>query len=147
VPKRLFGRQSRVAVRVLATSAVATGLDVWEGDIYAAPLPPHRRGPTLVLQGVNTAATEPQPLPQVLRVAPLDRFGVGLATPEVVWFSDNGAELARGRGLDLRRLPPGRHVVRAVLLDTGSGGAVASFFIERGRDGTFRLVRAYDVGR
>jgi hypothetical protein len=147
VPKRLFGRQSRVAVRVLATSGIATGLDVWEGDLYAAPLSPRRREPTLVLQGVNTAATQPQPLPQVLRVAPLDRFGVGLATPEVVWFSGNGAELARGRSLDLGVLSPGRHVVRAVLLDTGAGGAVASFLIERGRDGAFRLVRAYDRGR
>ena len=56
-------------------------------------------------------------------------------------LSGAGAELARGRSLDLRLLPPGRHALRAVLLDGGSGGAVASFLVERGRDDGFRLIR------
>ena len=145
VPKRLFGRQTRVAVRVLATSGIATGMDVWEGDIYHTPLPPRRRGPVLVLQGVDEAAGS-QELPPVLRVAAVDRYGAGLAAPDIVWFSGRGAELARGRSLDLRLLPRGRQVVRAVLLDTGAGGAVASFLIEGGRDGRFRLIRG-NAGR
>jgi hypothetical protein len=143
VPKRLFGRQTRVAVRVLATSGIATGMDVWEGDIYLTPLPPHRRGPVLILQGVDAAAARSQDLPAILRMAAVDRYGVALAAPEILWFSGKGAELARGRGFDLRLLPPGRHVVRAVLLDSGAGGAVASLLIERGRDDDFRLIRGY----
>lgn len=146
VPKRLFGRQARVAVRVLATSGIATGMAVWEGDIYHAPLPPRRRGPILVPQGMEAPGTEPGELPPVLRVTAIDRHGAGIAAPEIVWFSGNGAEIARGRSLDLRLLPPGRQVVRAVLLDSGEGTAVAAFLIERGRDGGFRLVRG-DAGR
>lgn len=142
VPKRLFGRQTRVAVRVLATAGIATGMDLWEGEVYEASPPPRRRGPRLMLQGVNQFAGEPQPLPPVLRVAPLDRFGSGIAAPEIVWFDGNGAELWRGRELDLRHIRRGRQVVRAVLLDGGQGGAVAAFLVERDGD-SFRLIRGY----
>lgn len=141
VPKRLFGRQTRVAVRVLATSGIATGMDVWEGDIERPRLPPQRRGPVLVPQGIGAPGMEPGDLPPVLRVTAVDRHGVGIAAPDIIWFGGDGAEIAHGRGLDLRLLRPGRQMVRAVLLDTGEGGAAAAFLIERGRDGGFRLIR------
>jgi hypothetical protein len=146
VPKRLFGRQDKVAVRLLASAGVATGSDMWEGELRVARVPPRRRGPVVVLQGVDATAKGTQALSPLLRAVVADRYGAQIAAPEMLWVDGRGAEIARGRSLDLRRLSPGQHVVRAVVLDTGAGGAVASWLIERDRNDGFRLVRGNIAG-
>lgn len=146
VPKRLFGRQDRVAVRLLASSGIATGSDLWEGDLQPPRVPTRQRGPVVLLRGIDGKAKGAQSLPSLLSVMVADRYGAQIAAPEVLWVDGRGAEIGRGRSLDLRRLPPGQHVLRAVVLDTGAGGAVASWLIERDRNDGFRLLRGDVAG-
>ena len=131
VPKSLFGRQRSIAIRVLASSGIATAEAVWEGELGRPEQPP---GVQLALAGVPTDASGPTPTGQFARLAVF-----GASQPEVRWYDSRGAELGRGRTLDLRRLPPGRHALHAVVLDTGQGGATAQWTVERHGAGQFLL--------
>jgi hypothetical protein len=55
------------------------------------------------------------------------------------WYDSRGAEIGRGRTLDLRTLRPGHHALHAVALNTGQGGGSAVWALEHQRSGRFVL--------
>ena len=134
VPKTLFRRQREVAVRVLASGGIATGESVWEGRLG---VPDQAPGANigLSLAGVAAGAGGSVPLPPLLRLV----MSNGPVRPDVRWYNSRGAEIGRGRTLELNRLPPGMHAVHAVVLDTGQGGATAVWTVEHQRSGRFVL--------
>lgn len=138
VPKALFGRQQAIALRVLASSGIATGEGLWEGTLR---LPPRETGRDLriSLVGVAAGATGSLPVPPFLRMA-VSGFTGALAERQYLrWYDSQGAEIGRGRTLDLRTLRRGFHAVRAVALDTGQGTGSATWAIEHTRSGQFVL--------
>lgn len=142
VPKRLFNRQEEVAIRVLATAGIATGQGVWQGKLVQTA--PHRmpHGDLyLHLAGLSAERVESQLLPPILRLSVFDPEGRSVAGPQVRWYDSGGAELGRGRTLDLRGLPVGSHALGAAVLDTGQGAAFAEWMIERTSGGEFVLHR------
>lgn len=136
VPKALFRRQRQVAVRVLASSGIATGQALWEGVIEVAADDP-RTGVGIGLAGIPARPAGQVAVQPLLRAAVTGLSGETLANPQVRWYDRRGAELARGRTLDLRTLPPGFHGVTAVVLDTGAGSGSATWTVERRRSGEF----------
>jgi hypothetical protein len=134
VPKSLFGRQRKVAIRVLASGGLATGMAVWEGELDVPDTPPGV-SMQLGLAGVPAGASGPVPLQRSLRLW----VAHGAARPEVRWYNARGAQIGSGRTLDLSSLPYGRHSVHAVVLDTGHGRASADWHIERRRSGEYLL--------
>jgi hypothetical protein len=144
VPKSLWGRGSMpVAVRVLASSGIATGMaacDVefaWGGDRDV-------RGPrrvTVGLSGVTTAAGEATvELPPIVRATLTGPDGA-TASGEVDWFGPRGGLYGRGRSLQLSTVPYGVHVLRAAVANTGDGSGESSWMVERTRDDRYFLHR------
>ncbi|GEM_PF-1098940 len=138
VPKSLFGRSRQVAVRVLATRGIATGEAVWSGDL-TPPEQAQDSGSRLALVGVPAGSSGAHAIPPFLRAA----LTGGAAQPglrsDVRWYNSRGAEIARGRTLDLRQLHVGMHAIHAVAFDTGQGRASALWTVEVQRSGRFVL--------
>lgn len=126
-------RQRLLRVRVLASSGVATGMQYAEIEIRGkqTPAPP----PVVVVVGVGHQGQ----LGSVLTVAVHHKDAALVPNAQVLWFA-NGAEIGRGRALDLRSLPVGQHALNAVVQDSGSGGTQASLLVERTEDGQCRLL-------
>lgn len=142
VPRRLFGKQQKIALRVLATSGIATGEGLWEGElIHARP----QRSPDgdlrVHLAGVPSKGSGSWPLPAVVRVGILNATGQTVPKARVRWYNARGAEIGRGHTFDLRRLRAGFHVLRAAVLDTGYGTGVAEWMIEQTKEDEFVLHR------
>jgi hypothetical protein len=139
VPKRIFKGERLSAIRVLASSGIATGEGAWEGEIR-----PPRDAPTggveVVLVGVGTPGPGAHALPRILRASLVT--GAGAATPGAAlrWFDGKGAELSRGRSFDLGNLRVGQHQISAIALNTGAGGGSATWLIEHTADGHFLLL-------
>jgi len=127
VPKRLFASGPELRVRVYATSGIATGY----ADTTLKLDYPEPPGPGLTLLGGQHAAKGPQPISCVLSVIAMDSAGRQVGADHISWFTGGGNQLARGSHLDLRSLPIGTHVVRAVA--RGLGGALIgkSWLVER----------------
>jgi hypothetical protein len=139
VPKRIFAGERRSFVRVLASAGIATGEAVWEGEILQAG---GRRPPKveigltgMILSGAGTTF-----LPSFLKAAVGTASGASASFAKMRWYDGNGAELARGRRLNLAGLPVGRHQVTARVAGTGVGEGTASWLIERRADGRFVLL-------
>jgi hypothetical protein len=129
IPRRLFASGAELRVRVYATSGIATGFVEEVLKLEDTHLPSAQ----LTLVGA-TSAEGPQHLPAVLTAIATDSAGGQDEGDRIAWYDGAGSQLARGRHLDTRTLPPGRHVVRAV----GRGlGAILrkSWLIERTADG------------
>jgi len=142
VPKTLFGRQQEAAVRVLATSGIATGQGLWQGSIRRPRRPRTADGNLRIfLTGASKPTTKTQALPSIIRVAAVDDDGSSLARPAVRWYDSRGGELGRGRSLDLRTLPVGAHTVRVAILNTGYGTGTVQWLLERTAGGQFLLHR------
>lgn len=139
VPKRIFAGERRSFVRVLASGGIATGEAVWEGEILQAG---GRRRPQVAigLAGVSLANAGTTFLPPLLKAVVGTASGASASFAKLRWYDGNGAELARGRRLDLAGLPVGRHQVTARAADTGVGEGTASWLIERRTDGRFVLL-------
>ncbi|MCU0626677.1 MAG: hypothetical protein MUF21_09385 [Gemmatimonadaceae bacterium] len=137
VPWSLIGRRQTLRVRVLASSGIATGL--LEGEVNVTP--PGGNDP-------RTPTDEP-PLVVGPRGA-LEPGGVigswlrarGDAAAQFRWYDEAGGELAGGATLDLRSLPDGPHVVRAVAVGGAALQASHSMLVEKTGD-VVRLVRAF----
>ena len=139
IPKILFGRLRRAQIRVLATSGIATGKGSWEG----AFLPPKTDdGPIkITLPGIPTEQPGSHALPAVLRAVVELIAGKTHQRPELRWYDSAGAELARGRSLDLRRLPVGEHLLTATVIENGEGSGAAQWLVERTPEDRFLLHR------
>lgn len=141
VPKRLVGTAATARLRVLASSGIATGVGEWQGD--CTPEPPEREGepPVVVtLRGVP-AGNACVDLPTFVQATVVrDRLRTA-ARADLRWYDDNGAEIGRGRSLDLRALKRGQTLVTAAVLDKGEGSGEGRWLIERRANDTFRLLR------
>ena len=142
VPKSLWTREKDVALRVLATSGIATGSA--ECQFTLAARRERTKGPREVrvhllgaeLESVSTAA-----LPPIVRVAVRTEDDTASAAGDVSWHGANGGLLGHGRSLSLDVLPVGVHAVTASVADAGDGGGSATFLIERTRDSRYRWHR------
>jgi hypothetical protein len=87
--------------------------------------------PVISLRGMTSADHVSVPIEAVIEAVVTDASGTRLDDSRAMWHGNGGAALARGRKLDLRMLPPGRHAVRfAVPLASGSFAA-SSWLVER----------------
>ena len=110
VPKTLFVR-SMLKVRILGTSGIATGYaeEVITLDDHAPS------GATVHLLGHDPHAAGPQRMARpVLHAVAFGPNGRQAPSDSIIWYDSSGAELGRGSHLDVRSLPAGRRVVRAV---------------------------------
>jgi hypothetical protein len=139
VPKAIFKGERLSAIRVLASSGIATGEGSWEGEVR-----PPRDAPTggveIVLSGIGTPGPGAHALPRILRAMLLAGAGAIAPGASLRWFDGKGAELGRGRSFDLGRLRVGQHQINATALNTGAGGGSATWLIERTADGQFYLL-------
>ncbi len=100
--------------------------------------------PTIHLEGYDGKAHTATVGTHVLRATAVDELGKSVAPLRVRWYDEQGAELAVGPALDLRRLPIGRNVIR-VAMRTEDGVALGkSWVIERNNLG-HRVQSAIDV--
>lgn len=135
VPKSLFRRQQAIALRVLASSGIATGQALWEGSIE---LPPRTPGDVVVgVAGLPARPAGAVAVGPFLRATVDAPSGAAGADAQVRWYDRRGVEIGRGRTLDLRALRPGFHTVTAAVLDTGNGYGASSWTVEHRRDGQF----------
>ena len=140
IPKRVFGRQKQITVRVLATSGIATSVAICQSDCqYPGP----RGGEPMVLrlQGVPIKGSQSMPLPPLLRVIAQSSRGRSYSRSEIRWYDENGAEIGRGRSFDLRNLPRGQNLLSAAVLDRGQGSAYTQWLIQRDDADQFTLLR------
>lgn len=134
VPWAFFKHRASVHVRVLASSGIATGvLDDWiKREKYDDKVPPSvpPEDPPVVVSA--NGALEPGKI-----VGSYLRAVSGGGT-QVRWYDEAGAEISGSATLDLRGLPDGQHVVRAVTVGGGALQASHSLLIEkRGERSTF----------
>lgn len=105
VPIRLFGSRSRMAVRVLATSGLATGV---AQCVLTRPTPPAI--PATVVITSDGGAADPVPGATVpvgrrgIRADAVDEAGRAIPDPGFVWFDGAGNAIARGKRLTRRDL-------------------------------------------
>lgn len=136
IPKRLFGDQRAAALRVLASSGIATGIATWEGSVRPTEQPPRgRRGPqiTISLAGVEARTAGAHEVQGALRATVQSSAGSTAAASGLRWYDARGAEIARGRSFDPAALPAGQHAITAVSPDHDA--ASARWLVERTRDG------------
>ncbi len=115
LPLRLFPNTGHLEFRVLATTGLATGVGTCEVDLPAPPLP------TVEIVPVGTWATLDRPGARLATVAVVDQWGRTISDPDIVWYDEGGAEIGRGRSIDLRALSDRIGAVRAVALNVGRG--------------------------
>jgi hypothetical protein len=133
VPWRLFGQSRVLAVRVLASSGIATGYADTEitasgGDAPSVPDTP------VTLVGVGSVAEGSVTVPAVPQVLATDADGAALPDDTIWWYDGKGNSLGRGRSADLRQLGQGRHVVRVVVKGHGGRTVAKSWVVERTGD-------------
>lgn len=139
VPKRLFKGARSAAVRVLACCELATGQAGWEGPMAAGDDGPRTPPPQFVPTEVDARGPGAHLLPGGrLRVAGIDPSGATMDGRTLRWYDGRGAEIGRGRTLDLGRVAPGQHQVTVVA--PGHEGASATWLVERTRDGRVLLL-------
>lgn len=139
VPKSLWGRTTNVALRVLASSGIATSVTGWEGAL-AKKKGRSKDGPRRVhvgLADVTDTGKGSVELPPILRIRLTDDDGARTASGEIGWYHAGGGLLGRGKSFPLGSLAVGTHVIRVAVENTGDGSGDASWIIEHTRDGRF----------
>jgi hypothetical protein len=131
-----LGKKKEVQLRVLATSGIATGVGEYSLAIEHAQPPGE---PKIVLVGQASEGELTLPQLSVIRVSVLDGLGRSVADPEILWVNEEGRELGRGRTLDLRLLPEGPQILRAVVLGQGSWASEQVWTFERLESGGWGL--------
>ena len=129
--REIFGKRSAMMLRVLTTSGIATDVAQTNAAFEAW----RHIAPEISLRGVTNAVKAPVPIEAVIEAVVTDASGTQLDDSRAMWHGNGGAALTRGRKLDLRILPPGRHTIRfAVPLASGSFAA-SSWLVERTAEG------------
>ena len=142
IPKTRFQGVRMLAIRLLATSGIATGMATWEGEIeYPKPEYPGDRDVQISIPGVGLESPATYEVNPVIRVSVLDRYGRSVENPEILWYGGAGSQIGRGRSFDLRQLPIGFQQLRAVVLNTGQEGGSTRWMVEHSRDNHFRIHR------
>jgi hypothetical protein len=133
VPWRLFGRATTLGVRVLASSGIATG------SVEVELKDDNREPPdvSVTVPGVGPVGEGPTPIPPVIEGLAVDAGGVQLSEGQLWWYDGAGNLISRGRQVDLRALPMGQSVVRAVLRGHGGRTVGKAWAIERTDAGFF----------
>ena len=112
------GWRNEVPLRVLATSGIATGVGECMLELkFSLQSPP----PQVVVTSHPKSAGPEVQAGGTIQVTVLDRLGGSVSDPEIFWYDERGGEVGRGRFFDVRQLPAGQHVLRAVAPDRGSG--------------------------
>ncbi len=140
VRKKIFGKQKEVMLRVLATSGIATGEGIWQGELKQ-PVPAVRDDLRVHLAGIPSKGSGSWTLPAMLRVSVFEPNGATVTKPKIRWYDGRGVELGRGHTFNLHSLPVGFHVLQATVFETGHGQGCAQWMIERTVKGEFRLHR------
>ena len=141
VPKPLFAGQRQVAIRVLASAGIATGVGQCEVELEPRePSPARRSRLEITLAGVSTPPKEPVELAPRIRVVARSPQGAMVSQPEVRWYDEQGGEIGRGRSFNLRKLPEGPTLLSAAVFERGQGSGTARWLIQRTPTGKFRLL-------
>jgi hypothetical protein len=144
LPKRLFWKQKTAAIRVLATTGIATGEGYWEGPVRRPP-PPESDDDVggidvdISIAGIPVGTKGCFEIPALLTTRLLHRDGETVPASAQRWYDSSGAEIGQGRHLDLRTLKVGEHLITATVLETGLGIGSATWHVERTGDGRFLL--------
>ena len=145
VPKSLWGRDTKeIAIRVLASRGIATGMATCEAKLTHAAQPERGRGPRRVnvgLVGVSPTDAATVELAPIIRATLTNDEGTATAAGDITWHDERGGLYGRGRSLQLSALPYGVHVLRAAVANTGDGSGEASWLIERTREDRYYLHR------
>jgi hypothetical protein len=130
VPWRVFGRSKTLCVRVLASSGIATGYA--EIELSAG----ERAAPDVKLTLVGSAglAKGPVAISSTPTLLAADADGHQIDAAYVAWYDGSGASLGRGRQVDLRQLPNGRQLIRALVRGHGGRTVGKSWLVERSGD-------------
>jgi hypothetical protein len=146
LPRELFVDGPDLRVRIYASSGIATGYteetirldDGGDGGGDYGGVGGDG-GVTLTLDGTHPAGPDDEggarPIPCVLSVVATDAAGRQLPNDRITWYDSSGGRLESGPDIDLRTLPKGRHVVRAVLRSYGGPAVAKSWLVERTADG------------
>jgi hypothetical protein len=93
-------------LRVLATSGIATGEAIRQGELKQFAVHPLEGGDLLVhLAGAPSEGSGSWMLPAILRASVLSPTGASVIAPEIRWYDDRGVEVGRGRAFNLHDLP------------------------------------------
>jgi hypothetical protein len=130
IPWKLISRSGKVTIRVLASSGIATGYG--EMELSAGDKPPP--DVDLTLSGIGSLSKGPQGIQPVATVLATDGAGGQIPDANLTWFDGRGGSLGRGRHVDLRQLPNGRHVIRVVVRGHGGRTTGKSWVVERNHD-------------
>jgi hypothetical protein len=142
IPRRLFTRGSKLNVRVLASSGIATSIveSTVELQDYEAP-------DVELHLGVTEAQRESDQLPAVVSLLAVDSAGREVSPDRVAWYGSGGNQIGRGGQLDLRSLPMGTSRVRAVVHSHGGRTVGKSWLVERSGASFARLASVTDPER
>jgi hypothetical protein len=143
VPKSLWVRGGvTIALRVLASSGIATGLAMCEARLeYGGDKGRGPRRVTIGLADVSPTGPATVELPPIIRATVIGPEGATSAVGEIGWHAAQGGLYGHGRTLQLSALPYGVHVLRATVANGGDGSGEASWLVERTRDGRYLLHR------
>jgi hypothetical protein len=132
IPRSLFTDGPELIIRVYSSSGIATGVAEQTVALDDFQLPDAR---VTLLGSEPPAQGGPQPLSPVVSAVATDSAGRQLPSNQIAWYDESGRLLARGAELDLRVLPPGRHIIRAVMRGYGGPATGTSWRVERTADG------------
>lgn len=127
LPAALFRRDRALAVRVLATSGIATGMAQNEVTFEGWKDAP----PKLWLRQAPNAGQKPVVVTGVIEAVVTDGMDAQLDDSRAAWHGADGSSLAIGRKLDIRALPVGRHMVRFAMPLPDGGYAAGAWWVER----------------
>jgi hypothetical protein len=127
VPWAVVRRVGKLPIRVLATSGIATGYagTVLETDDEGKP------DVTVTMLGLEPLTEKPRSMQPVVRAIAIDAGGAEAPGGQITWFDSAGRTLSRGAEVDLRQLPDGQHLIRAVVRGHGGRLTGKSWAIER----------------
>ena len=112
---------------MLASSGIATGY----ADVEIRPQEYQPPDVSLTLAGVGPIGDKPLAIDAVPHVLATDVTGAQVSDRYISWYDSSGGRLGRGRYVDLRSLPDGRHVIRAVIRSHGGRTVGKSWVIEK----------------
>jgi hypothetical protein len=115
IPPRLRTRAAPLRVRVLASNGLATAMGETSVEPLGGRRDPDKQPEVDVVIDVGAGV--------VIRAFAIDERGRSLPNAGFAWYDSAGGEIARGNALDLRLVPAGKRIVRAVAVNAGAGRA------------------------